>query len=34
MAASVHDPSRFVLPEGAAYVKNLAALWTVDPALA
>ena len=30
----MQDPSQFVLGEDAPLVKNLAALWTVDPALA
>lgn len=28
------DPARYVLADDAAYVSNLAALWTIDPALA
>lgn len=32
--AAAQDPSRFVLGEDAPLVKNLAVLWTVDPALA
>jgi hypothetical protein len=34
LTASPPDPSRYVLDEDAPLVKNLAALWTVDPALA
>ncbi|HWE93830.1 MAG TPA: 6-hydroxymethylpterin diphosphokinase MptE-like protein [Tepidisphaeraceae bacterium] len=34
MTASKDPSTRFILPEDAPYLKNLAALWTVDPALA
>jgi len=34
MTPEAQHPSRFVLGEDAPLVKNLAALWTVDPALA
>jgi hypothetical protein len=34
MTASNDPSTRFILPEGAPYLKNMAALWTVDPALA
>src|SRR5437868_1923832 len=34
METAVQDPSRFVLDEDAPYLKNLAALWTVEPNLA
>ena len=34
MTASAIPPSRYVLPDDAPYLANLAALWTVDPALA
>jgi hypothetical protein len=34
MHATPQDPSRHVLPDDASYLKNLAALWTVDPTLA
>ena len=31
---AVSDPSRYILADDAPYLKNLAALWTVEPALA
>ena len=31
---AVSDPSRYVLADDVPYLRNLAALWTVDPALA
>src|SRR5450432_3913523 len=34
MTASIDSSLRFVLPEDAPYLKNLAALWAVDPKLA
>ena len=34
MEVLVQDPSRYVLAEDSPYLKNLAALWTVDPGLA
>src|SRR5258706_8892670 len=34
MTASIETSARFVLPADAPYLKNLAALWTVHPALA
>lgn len=34
MIASNDPSARFVLPDGAPWLKNLAALWTIDPALA
>ena len=34
MTLATQDPFRYVLPEDAPFLKNLAALWTVDPALA
>ena len=34
MTRCIDDPCRFVLREDAPYLANLAALWTVDPALA
>ena len=34
MTATISDPFRFVLPADAPLLKNLAALWTTDPALA
>src|SRR5437899_1278484 len=34
MEATLQDPSRYVLPDEAPYLRNLAALWTVDPTLA
>jgi hypothetical protein len=34
MTASCEPSARFVLPEDAPYLKNMAALWTIDPALA
>ena len=34
MSAAIQDPFRYVLPADAPLLKNLAALWTADPALA
>ena len=34
MTASSDSSTRFVLAEDAPYLKNMAVLWTVDPALA
>jgi hypothetical protein len=31
---AVSDPSRYVLPDDVPYLRNLAALWTIEPALA